>query len=410
MKPKILKLIKIDTWRSLPAVLRELLKDEASGGKLTLAAAALALIVANTPLRSTYDSLWAQVLSISVANQGISLDLRHWVSEGLMAIFFLVVGLEIKREVVKGQLHYFKTAALPIGAAIGGMIIPAALFIAISTNHPDIVRGWAIPTATDIAFALAVISLLGNRVSSALKLFLLTLAIVDDIGSIAVITLFYGNHISLMPTVAAAVVALSIVLLSQYRRMSVPLFVMLGLLFWYAIFKSGIHASIAGALLGFLAPISAKGNLSVAEKLEAYLIPVATFFVVPMFAFASLGIPITHTVFDSNSSVALGWGIFAGFVLGKVLGVSLTAWVLIKLRLSELPHDTNWFQLIGVGFLAGIGFTVSVFIADIAFATSPDLVNAAKVSILIASVVSALGGYMFLRHRKSVEKMLLQDL
>jgi NhaA family Na+:H+ antiporter len=249
VQQKFLKFIKPNTW---PIVLRQLLKDEAIGGKLILLAAVVALIVANTPLRTVYDSFWNQVLSITIAGHGASLDLRHWITEGLMAIFFLVVGLEIKREVVKGQLRHFRTALLPIGAAVGGMIVPAVLFVAITANSPEAVRGWAIPTATDIAFALAVISLLGNRVPSALKLFLLTLAIVDDLGSIAVIALFYGSSIALAPVIAAAAISLGIFVLAHYHRMSIWLFAVSAIAFWYAVFKSGIHPSIAGAFFGFL--------------------------------------------------------------------------------------------------------------------------------------------------------------
>jgi len=394
----------------VPAVLGKLLRDEAIGGKLIIVAAAAALIIANTPLRSAYDSLWHQVLSITVAGHGVSLDLRHWVSEGLMAIFFSVVGLEIKREIVKGQLRHFRTALLPIGAAVGGMLVPAILFIALTTNSPEAIRGWAIPTATDIAFALAVVSLLGNRVPSALKLFLLTLAIVDDLGSIAVIALFYGSSIAPLPVVGAVAIALGIIVLSRFRRISVWLFALLGIAFWYAVLKSGIHASIAGAFLGLLAPLTTRNGASVAEKLETAMIPVSTFLAVPLFAFASLGVTLSSAVFDAPGAITLGWGIFAGFVTGKVLGVSLTSWLLVKLKLSELPKGSNWFQLVGVGFLAGIGFTVSVFIADAAFAANPELTDAGKISILLASLVSAVGGYLFLRHRKKVEEILLQDV
>ena len=410
MQQKILKFLKIDTLYALPAVLRELLKDEAIGGKIILVAAVLALLIANSPLKDVYESFWEQILSISIANLGVSLDLRHWVSEGLMAIFFLVVGLEIKRELVKGQLRYAKTALLPIGAAIGGMIVPAVLFIAINANQPDSIQGWAIPTATDIAFALAIMSLLGNRVSPALKLFLLTLAIVDDIGSIAVIALFYGSGIVLIPALLAIGIAAVILIISKIDRMSVPLFVLLGIAFWYVVFKSGIHASIAGAFLGFLAPLKTRSGVSVAEKLETQAIPLATFFVVPLFAFSSLGLSLDGNAFSSSDTLLLAWGIIVGFVVGKLAGVSLTSWILVKLKLAELPHNTNWFQIIGVGFLAGVGFTVSVFIADIAFVGNNKFVNASKISVLLASIISAVCGYLFLRHRKKVEKLLLKNI
>ena len=410
MKQKILKLLRLKSLNPLPPVLRELLKDEAIGGKIILAAATLALIVANSPLSHIYEDLWTQMLSVNISNFSISLDLRHWVTEGLMAIFFLVVGLEIKREAVNGQLRRFRTALLPIGAAIGGMVVPAILFIAINADNPESVRGWAIPTATDIALALAVMSLLGNRVSSSLKLFLLTLAIVDDLGSILVIALFYGSGIVLGPLFITALIALIILRLSWMKRLTLSLFVVLGVLFWIAMLKSGIHASIAGALLGFLAPLSSRNDKSVAEQLESSLIPVSTFFVVPLFAFASLGLNISNNPLSASGSKSLVWGIIIGFIAGKVIGISLVSWLLVRLGLSELPKNTNWFQLIGAGFLAGIGFTVSVFIADIAFEGEIGLLSAAKVSILIASLISGIGGYLFLRHRKRVEEVMMTEL
>lgn len=394
----------------MPPVLRELLKDEAIGGKLILVAAVLALVVANSPLHGVYEDFWAQMLSISVANFGISLDLRHWLTEGLMAIFFLVVGLEIKREAVHGQLRKFRTALLPIGAAIGGMLVPAVLYVAINADNPEATRGWAIPIATDIAFVLAIMSLLGKRVSSSLKLFLLTLAIVDDIGSILVIALFYGAGISLLPLALAGLLAILILGLSKAKILTMPLFVGIAILFWLAIFKSGVHASIAGAFLGFLAPLKSHSSVSIAERLEAKMIPVSTFIVVPLFAFASLGLNFGNNPFGSDGAQPLFWGIIIGFIAGKVIGITLASWVLVNLKIADMPESTNWFQMIGVGLLAGVGFTVSVFIADIAFDTNAQLLQTAKVSILIASVISGVTGYMFLRHRKIIQKTMLQEL
>lgn len=316
-----------------------------------------------------------------------------------MAIFFLVVGLEIKREIIKGQLRHLGNAILPIGAAIGGMIVPAVLFIIINASQPGTLRGWAIPTATDIAFTLAVMSLLGSRVKSSLKLFLLTLAIVDDIGSVAVIALFYGTSITFIPILTAVGIATTIIVLSRLRKMPMGLFVLLSIGFWVAVQKSGINASIAGVFLGLMAPLQSRTRLSVAERLERSLIPVSTFLVVPLFAFASLGLVFNSQMFSNSGSLPLVWGIFAGFVIGKVIGVTLASWILVKLRLSRLPEGTFWFQIIGVGFLAGIGFTVSVLITDVTFGASSSLAGAAKLSILVSSIVSAVIGYILLRHR-----------
>ncbi|MGI9027291.1 MAG: Na+/H+ antiporter NhaA [Candidatus Saccharimonadales bacterium] len=391
----------------LPEILRVFLKDEAIGGKLILAAAILALLIANSPLAWVYNEFWEKHLSIGVNNLVVDLNLRHWVSEGLMALFFLVVGLEIKREAVKGQLRHFKSALLPISAAIGGMIVPAAIFIMININNPANLDGWAIPIATDIAFALAVISLLGNRVSSSLKVFLLTLSIVDDIGAILIIGLFYGDGFTVPALAAAAVIGATLFFLRFHKFMTPAIFGLIGLGFWLAVYYSGIHASIAGAFLGFLAPITSKvNNYSTAEKLERLVLPFSTFVVVPLFAFANLGVKLTLDSVQAPGSSYLIWGIILGLVLGKVIGISLASWILVKLNLAKLPENSNWMQVIGVGFIAGIGFTVSVFIADLAFVGQPLLEDAAKIAILIGSTLSAIFGYLFLRHRKRIKQVL----
>lgn len=389
----------------LPDVLRILLRDDAIGGKLLLGATVLALLVANSPLNPAYQSFWHYQLSIGIDQFAISLDLQHWVSEGLMAIFFLVVGLEIKREIVKGQLRNPRTAVLPIAAAIGGMVMPALFFLAFNYNHPATINGWAIPIATDIVFAIGVMSLLGNRVSSSLKLFLLTLAIVDDIGAIIIIALFYSTDTAPLYLLLATLIVITIMVINSWRAMTMPIFILLGVALWVAFFESGVHASIAGALLGLLAPLGQQRKGRIANKLEKVSIPISTFVVVPLFAFASLGI-----VLDANKlngeSYPLVWGILAGLIIGKVLGITLTSWIVIKLKLAKLPHRTNWYQLIGVGFIAGIGFTVSVFVAELAFPSSDELTNIAKISVLVASTISAVIGYLFLRHRGKVGDLL----
>lgn len=390
----------------MPRILKTLLKDEAIGGKLILAAAVLALVIANTPLRQAYEAFWHQSLSLGVNQFDISLDLRHWLSEGLMALFFLVVGLEIKREFVKGQLREFKAAALPIGAAIGGMVVPAAFFFAFNFDQAENINGWAIPIATDIAFALGVMSLLGKRVSSSLKVFLLTLAVVDDIGAIFIIALFYGTGFSLLPLLIASGIGLLLLLGRKNRHMSLPLFVLLGLVMWAAVYKSGVHASITGAFLGLLAPLAASSRSSVAERLERYTIPVTTLVVVPLFAFASLGINLSSTSLSGEGPVRLMWGIIGGLVAGKVIGVVLASWLLVRLKVAKLPVNTTWLQLIGTGFLTGIGFTVSIFITELAFESNPELTFAAKISILIASTISAVAGYLLLRHKREVQSLL----
>ncbi|HEX5744161.1 MAG TPA: Na+/H+ antiporter NhaA [Candidatus Saccharimonadales bacterium] len=410
MHKKILRLTKARLTRmrqvnELPSILRTLLKDEAIGGKLILVASALALLVVNSPLKGGYESFWSQDLSIGLDRSVISLSLSEWVSQGLMALFFLVVGLEIKREFIRGELRKLKTALLPIGAAVGGMVVPAVLFLSVNYDQPDALRGWAIPIATDIAFALGVLSLLGRRVPSSLKLFLLTLAIVDDIGSIFIIALFYGAGFAIAPLLVALGLAAFLLLPPVQRRISLGMFVLLGLCFWIAVYESGIHASIAGAFLGFLAPLGAKDGRAVAERLEKYVIPISTFVVVPVFAFTSLGIDIGVYNPVREGSIQLLWGIILGLVVGKVVGITLAAWVLIRLRLSHLPRGTNWFQMAGVGFVAGIGFTVSIFITELAFPVSSHLADTAKIGVFAASFISAAVGYLFLRYRRKVEEI-----
>ena len=398
---KVIETVGLDR---IPTIANKLLKDEALGGKLILLAAVLALVVANSPLSTYYQEFWNHVLSIGVGDYAISMSLSHWVSEGLMAIFFLVVGLEIKREIVRGRLRDPRAAVLPIGAAIGGMIVPAVLFFMINQGQPETLRGWAIPIATDIAFAVAVMSLLGNRVSSALKLFLLTLAIVDDIGAVLIIALFYNSGLSPAFLFSSLLLCGLILVLNRLKLMSVALFVLLSVVLWVFVYESGVHASITGALLGLLAPLAAYKGSSIAERLESASIPVSTFIVVPLFAFASLGIVVAIDTLSLGSTLA--WGIVIGLVFGKVIGVTLTSWVLVRLKLAVLPDKSNWFQLAGVGLLAGIGFTISVFIAELAFSDNASLMNTAKISILIASTVSAIAGYLFLRHRQKVEEIL----
>lgn len=405
------RLNRLARLQRIPEILRIFLKDEAIGGKLILVAAVLALLIANSPLFWLYDSFWHKHLTIGVNNLVVTMDLRHWVGEGLMALFFLVVGLEIKREVIKGNLLKIRSALLPVGAALGGMIVPAAIFLFININHPANLDGWAIPIATDIAFALAVISLLGRRVPSTLKVLLLTISIVDDIGAILIIGLFYGEGFKLPMLLMSIVVAFIIYFFRSHSKMSLPLFSFLGILFWLAVYHSGIHASLAGAFLGFIAPLNSLPNrYSIAEKLERMVLPVSTFIVLPVFAFANIGVRISPDSLRADNAVPLMWGIILGLFLGKVLGISLVSWILVKLKLTKLPPNITWMQIIGIGFIAGVGFTVSVFIAGLAYNDHPLLIDAAKIAILIGSTFSAVFGYLFLLNRRRIKEVLDTEL
>ena len=375
------------------------LKDESIGGKLILVAALLSLIVVNSPLSDEFNSFWHTQLSLGLGSWGLTLDLRHWVNEGLMAFFFLVVGLEIKRELVKGELKDKKTAILPIGAAIGGMLVPAVIYLLFNFNT-QAMQGWGIPIATDIAFAVAVLSLLSKRVPASLKIFLLTLAIADDIGAIFVIALFYAEIINYWYLAASFLLAIGIFLFRKQLTYRIFLVSLAGVMLWITTYLSGIHASIVGAVMGLLAPISTSDDkVSVAEKAEKIFLPITTFFILPIFAFANAGFTISTNALTTNQSIF--WGIFFGLVAGKVIGISLASWLLVRLNVAQLPKGVGWKHVIGIGFIAGIGFTVSIFITELAFSGNQSFLNTAKMGIFIASAISALLGYIVLRTTKS---------
>lgn len=403
MKEKAKTLAEILHPKRVAVLFRTFLKDETIGGKLILVAALLSLIVVNSPLGDVFNYFWHLPFSIGIGSWNLSLDLRHWVNEGLMAFFFLVVGLEIKREFVKGELRDIKSAILPIGAAVGGMLVPALIYLAFNLNGVA-TQGWGIPIATDIAFAVAVLSLLSKRVPLSLKIFLLTLAIADDIGAIFVIALFYADIINYWYLAAAFVLALSIFLLRKLLTYRLLLVIALGILLWVLTHLSGIHASIVGAVMGLLAPVAVSGGrVSVSEKVEKFLLPMTTFFVLPVFAFANAGFPISANALTTNQSLL--WGVFFGLVVGKVTGITLASWLLVKFKLAQLPSGVAWRHIIGIGLIAGIGFTVSIFITELAFSDNQALINTAKMGIFIASATSALLGYVILRYAKSKHEM-----
>lgn len=374
------------------------LRDETIGGKLILVAALLSLVVVNSQFSNEFNHFWHLPFSIGIGSWSVSLDLRHWVNEGLMAFFFLVVGLEIKRELVKGELKDTKKAILPVGAAVGGMLVPALVYLAFNLNSGAI-QGWGIPIATDIAFAVAVLSLLSKRVPVSLKIFLLTLAIADDIGAIFVIALFYAEIINYWYLAASFILVIGIYLFRKQLTYRLLIVSLLGILLWVVTHLSGIHASIVGAVMGLLAPVAVSGSkVGVAEKVEKLVLPITTFFVLPVFAFANAGFPISASALTTNQSIL--WGVFFGLVAGKVVGVTLASWLLVKFKLAQLPQGVAWKHIIGIGFIAGIGFTVSIFITELAFSHNQAFINTAKMGIFIASTVSALLGYIMLRSAK----------
>ncbi len=391
----------------------------------------VALLWANSPWKQSYFDLWHTHLAITLGSHSIDLDLQEWVNEGLMAIFFLVVGLEIKRELVEGELRDPRTAALPAIAAVGGMLVPALIYVAVNAGG-DGVRGWGIPMATDIAMTIGVVSLLGSRVAPSLKLFLLALAIVDDIGAILVIAIFYADKIDL-GSLGVAVVLVGLVALMRWAGVrSVALYVLVGAGLWLALHDAGLHATLAGVILGLMAPtrpyrrrelidedalldlstaqtaaetaMLARESVSVVEWLEHVLHPWASFLVVPLFALANAGIPITSDTVSNALHSRVTYGVVLGLVLGKIVGILGASWIATRLRVGTLPHGASWSGLFGVGAVAGIGFTVSIFIAGLAFDDKPLLENDAKIGILAASVIAATVGSLILTRQASGDR------
>jgi NhaA family Na+:H+ antiporter len=373
--------------------LTEFLREEAASGVALLVATCAALIWANADIEG-YTAFWERTLDVGA----LDLDLRHWVNDGLMAVFFFVVGLEIKRELVCGELQDRRAAALPVVAALGGVALPAAVFAAITAGS-SFSSGWAIPAATDIAFAIGVLALLGDRVPAALKLFLLTVAIVDDIVAIAVIALFYSESLSAAWLLAAVGGVALIVALRRLGVTSLAVYAAAAVALWFAVHESGVHATIAGVALGLLTPTGEVGGRNVLEELEHRLHPVSGFVIVPLFALANAGVAFGGGVVADAASSRLAWAIVAGLVVGKLLGIAGGGLLALRLGWGVLPDGVRRSDLWGVAALGGIGFTVSLFIAQLAY-DSEATVNIAKLGIFAGSAASgAMGTVLLLRRR-----------
>jgi len=373
----------------------EFLHDESAGAIALFVATIAALVWANSPAGDGYAALWSTQAQLGPDGFAIDLDLRHWVNDGLMALFFFVVGLEIKRELVTGELRDRRTAALPAIAAVGGVALPALVFLAITAGG-EAAAGWAIPAATDIAFAVGLLAILGDRVSAGARLLLLTIAIVDDILAIAIIAVFYSSGISVAWLAGAVAALLAVVALRRLGVARIIAYVPLGLLVWVAVHESGIHATIAGVVLGLLTPARPVGGREVLAKLEHRLHPVTAFAVIPLFALANAGIDFGGGVLADALASALTWAVVAGLVLGKLVGVTGAGLLALRQGAGTLPEDVGRGQLAGVGAVAGVGFTVSLFIAQLAF-DKPALVDQAKVGIFAGSLLSAALGVAILR-------------
>jgi NhaA family Na+:H+ antiporter len=372
---------------------------ESASGLLLLAATVVALIWANSPWKDAYSALLHHHVSLSAGPVDLHLDVQEFVNDALMAVFFFVVGLEIKRELVKGELRDRRTAALPVIAAVGGMVVPALIYVAINAGASTM-HGWGIPMATDIAFAVGVVALLGNRVPVALKLFLLSLAVVDDLGAIAVIAIFYTSSIAFGWLLGAAGVLALIAALRLLRVPSMIPYLLLGVVAWYCMFKSGVHATVAGVALGFLVPLTPmrgqEGRPSMAERLENALHPWSAYVIIPIFALCNAGVTLTIDALSTAASSTVTWGVALGLVVGKTIGVAATSLLAIRLGIVNRPRGVSNVHMLGIAMAAGIGFTVALFVTNLAF-TDAASADQSRIGILGASLVAALGAAAVLR-------------
>ena len=396
--------------RTLPVVdkvlksLQEFVRLESAGGLILMMAAVLALAIANSPFAAYYTAWLDLPLAIKIGTFGIAKPLLLWINDGLMAVFFFLVGMELKREVVEGHLSSLRKASLPAFAALGGMLAPAAVYTAFNWGDPVAMRGWAIPTATDIAFALGVLSLLGKRVPTALKAFLLSVAIFDDIGAIVVIAIFYTAEMSTLSLVMAAALILGLTCLNRLGVTRPAAYFLIGIPLWMAVLKSGVHATLAGVVLAMFIPLrvpqtsrSSPGPTSLLRHLEHTLHPWVAFGILPVFAFANAGVSIEGlSISDTLHPVPLG--IVTGLFLGKQIGILVMCWLAIWLGMASLPDGVSWWQIHGTALLCGIGFTMSLFIASLAFDQGGTAyLGLERLGILIGTFVSGLLGYVVLR-------------
>jgi NhaA family Na+:H+ antiporter len=371
------------------SVFREFLDGEAAGGIILMVAAALALIVANSPLAGTYFAVLHAYLG--------PLSVSHWVNDGLMAVFFLLVGLEIKREMLDGQLSTWPRRVLPGIAAAGGMVVPALVYVLINRDNSAALSGWAIPTATDIAFALGVLSLLGSRVPASLKVFLTALAIIDDLGAVIIIAIFYTSGLSLAYLGAAFAVIAVLIVLNRMRVMTLVPYLVLGAILWVLVLKSGVHATLAGVALALTIPLERFAGIghdldhSPLHRLEHGLHKIVPFFIIPIFGFANAGVSLAGLSFGALIE-PLTLGVAAGLVVGKLVGVFGSSALAIRLGLADLPAHAGWPHMLGISLLCGIGFTMSLFIGLLAFASDVALQDAVKVGILAGSFIAAILG------------------
>ncbi len=384
-------------------ILEEFIEKESSSGILLMIATALALLLSNTFMAGMYEAFLHIPVEIRVGALYLDKTLHHWVNDGLMTIFFLLIGLEVKREILEGHLSSIRQSALPVIGAVGGMAIPAAVYMVFNYGDPVAMNGWAIPTATDIAFALGILSLLGKRAPVSLKIFLMALAIIDDLGAIVIIAVFYTAELSGMSLAVAGNALLILILLNRFGVSKKAAYFIIGTVLWVSVLKSGVHATLAGVALAFTIPLNARDeegrSFSPLKEIEHDLHFWVAFFILPLFAFANAGVNIRQLSFDQLLS-PVPMGIMLGLFLGKQLGVFVFSWIAIKLGLARLPAESNWLQFYGVSVLTGIGFTMSLFIGSLAFEDPAMYQFTDKLAILAGSLLSGLLGYGVIRMSK----------
>lgn len=389
-------------------VIKDFYERESSTGILLILVTIAALVLKNSPLSGVYNSFLYTPLEFRFGALQIAKPLLLWINDGLMAVFFLLIGLEVKREMLRGSLSSWSQAALPVIAALGGMLVPALVYIGFNRSEPLGLQGWAIPTATDIAFALGILSLLGKRVPASLKIFLLALAIIDDLGAIVIIALFYTADLSLFSITIASVALVALFVLNRSGVVSKAAYIMLGVVLWVSVLKSGVHATLAGVALAFMIPMGARDKddteLSLAASLEHDLHPWVSFMILPLFAFVNAGIDLRGLAISQMVS-PVPLGIMLGLFVGKQTGVFLFSWLAIRLKIASLPIGSSWRQLYGVAVMTGIGFTMSLFIDSLAFVDDKMFQYADKLAILLGSLLSGVVGYLVLRYSEPNRKI-----
>jgi len=382
-----IKLPKLDLFK-------EFFESEKSAGYILIVLTVVSILIANSTLSYDYQKIWKSYLDLSFLNIELKYSLGHWINDGLMAVFFLLIGLEIEREIYVGELSSIKKSSLPIIAAVGGMVVPAAIFTIFNFGK-ETQNGFGIPMATDIAFALGILSLLSSRVPLALKVFLTALAIIDDLGAILLIAIFYTNEIATGYLLGALGIFVFLLTLNRLNVNKLYIYIILGVVMWYCMLKSGVHATISGVLLAFAIPFRKKSENNISYTLQKRLHHPVAFFIIPLFALANTAIQLPDDLLGSITSDA-ALGIVFGLLLGKPIGIFLFSYAAVLFKLSQLPHSVNWKLILGVSSLAGIGFTMSIFITNLAF-SSEALITESKIGIILASTISAVLGLTVLK-------------